>query len=124
MLKKQFLYLLALLTLQLFLSQSFAFLIASINHSSDTELSISSSGTIVDLIYEFNISTHANLWSVNKDESNKEESNLELISSIAYFEMYGLCYKENEIKNSIFLINNTLKSHHLPFYILNRVFRL
>lgn len=66
MLKKQFIYLLSLLTLQLFLSQSFAFLIASINHSSDTELSISSYDTNIDLIYEFNISTHANLWSVNK----------------------------------------------------------
>lgn len=124
MLKKLFISILSVLILHLFLSQSFAFLIASLNHSSDTELSISSSGTSEDLIYEFNISTHANLWSVNKDESNKEESNLEFLSAFAYCFLCGLCYSENEINTINFSGSAKFKTSSLPVYILNRVFRL
>jgi hypothetical protein len=124
MFKKQFIFILSLLILHLFLSQSFAFLISNLNHSSETGLSINSIYTNEDVIQEFNISTHANLWSVNKDESSKEENNLEKISTLAYLFFCGLIYSTTPpfFLNTIFLAEPTIS--FTPLFLLNNIFRL
>jgi hypothetical protein len=121
MLKKLFSYLLILFSLQLFLSQSVALLIT---HLTDNEISDISLFSNNDCISEFNISTHTNTLFADKDESNEEESNLEILSSIAFYVLNSFSLFEKESANSNFFLNNTSKSYLPPFYILNRVIRL
>ncbi len=124
MLKRQLIYLLSFLILQLFLSQTIALLTFNVNHSKEALTSYHFADSGKNNIQEFNISTLANLLSVNKDENNKEESNLDILGTFAYNLLCGLCYSEYE-KNSFFCIPhfkfNTLL---LPVYIINKVFRL
>lgn len=122
MFKKIFLYIITLVTLQLFLSQSIATVVFKFNHSHESSLNSQLSNSYS--IEEFNITTHTNLLSINKDENNKEESNLDILGAIAYSLLCGVCYSEYE-KISVSCIPhfkfNTLL---LPVYIVNKVFRL
>lgn len=124
MLKKNIIYLLSFLILQLFLSQTIAVLIFNINHSKEAITSYHFADSGKSNLEEFNISTHANLLSVNKDENNKEESNLDILSTFVYNLLCGLCYSEypQNISFSIphFKFNTLLQ----PVYIKNKVFRL
>lgn len=124
MFKTKLIYLLSLLTLQLFLSQTIAILTFNIKHSKQALTSYPFADNGTNNISEFNLSTHTFLLSINKDENNKEESNLDILSIFAYNFICGICYSELE-KNSTFCIPhfkfNTLL---LPVYIINKVFRL
>jgi hypothetical protein len=124
MLKKQFILLLSVIILHLFLSQSFAFIVYSYNHDNQTELSGKLSSTNKDSIQEFNISTHACLWSINKDESDKEESNLEIMSAIAYLLFSGFTYSKAKLLSIFGHVQNHATFKNLPVFILIQVFRI
>ncbi|MFN4233896.1 MAG: hypothetical protein ACK4IK_03720 [Bacteroidia bacterium] len=124
MLKKQFILLLSLFTLHLFLSQTLAFVISGIFKSNSIELSNKRNGSTDFSFEEFNISTHANIWSLSKDENNKEETNLEIFSAFCN-ELYHQILSYFSIKNCN--ISLTFHAHSLiqiPVYLFIGVFRL
>lgn len=124
MLKKQISYILCLIVLHLFLSQTFAFIISKINNDSFNELSYLNYSSFEHSFIEFNISTHANIWSLSKDENNKDETNLEIYSAL-YNELYHqiINYFSLQICNFLFSLQ-TLFFVQFPVYLFIQVFRL
>lgn len=124
MLKKQFILVLSVFILHLFLSQTFAFLISTINQTYSIELRNNSESASELSIVEFNISTHANILSINKDENGKEESNLEIIAKFIQI------INQDILKNNSLEISSNLYKNYfsytllLPVYILIQIFRL
>lgn len=124
MLKKQFILLLSVFILQLFLAQTIAFLISSLNHSDSIELTNNNERASEFSIIEFNISTHANIWSINKDENGKEESNLEIIAKFIHILNHDIL-NSHLLEISSYLYKNCFSNiFSLPVYILIRIFRL
>lgn len=124
MLKKQFILVLSVFILHLFLSQTLAFLISTINQTDSIELRNNSESASEFSIVEFNISTHANILSINKDENGKEESNLEIIAKFIQIINQDIL-KSNSLEISSNLYKNCFSyTLLLPVYILIQIFRL
>lgn len=124
MLKKQFILLISVFILHLFLSQTFAFLISTINHSDAIELTSNNDSSNEFAIIEFNISTHTKILSINKDENNNEESSLEIIAKYIYIinqailNSFSFEISSNFYKNIYSFISSQ------PVYILIQIFRI